>query len=475
MTAEKYKVFISYSHADDAVTSGKFGWVENLFNDLNITLNRRLVRSERQPEEKLIFFDSAKTRANSKLSDLTRIASEARTFLAIVSPSIIGADWPARELEAFLASGEDAASRVFAIETEDMHRLLLRADPPLNPVLSSAIRRRFFRLKDERTYRLAPRSSAWNARIEDLTGDLLKMLSPLHGESARALPTPKPAPKPPFVLLGQVTDDLDEERESLRRYLEQYGVPVLPTIGWPQGGEDFQRAFAADISKAAIHVQLLSPLPGRRPPDLPKGYIRYQFDLARSEAEKRGLRLLCWRQPDARPAPEDIAAMLHAPEVRATGFEAFKADVLDAWRNAVKPPKTAPVSNDRLLFVNAVVGDMHLADLIVSECKRRRIVCHLPLWQGAPDEVDADLTEVLTDCGAVVLVWGEATPTWLRGHHRKAHKFMPLSRHDRIALCDGPPPEKAPHNIFDPALRILDWRKGPDLAALGRLLDELFP
>src|SRR5207302_5717011 len=56
------------------------------------------------------------------------------------------------------------------------------------------------------------------------------------------------------VLLAQVTEDLDEERDELRRYLDQFGVPVVAAGTYPQGGDAFKRAFEADLAEAGLLV-----------------------------------------------------------------------------------------------------------------------------------------------------------------------------------------------------------------------------
>jgi hypothetical protein len=87
---------------------------------------------------------------------------------------------------------------------------------------------------------------------------------------------------------------LEEEREQVRRYLEQFNITVLPKDNYPQGGNDFKTAFTKDLSVAGFFVQLLGPKQGRTPPDLPEGYTRFQHN----QALEANMQLMQWRHPE---------------------------------------------------------------------------------------------------------------------------------------------------------------------------------
>ena len=80
------------------------------------------------------------------------------------------------------------------------------------------------------------------------------------------------------IYLAQVTDDLDEEREQVRRYVEQFGIAVLPEGTIPQGGADFAAAWKPTSPRSDAFVQLLGRTRAKRPPDMPMGYDRLQVE-----------------------------------------------------------------------------------------------------------------------------------------------------------------------------------------------------
>lgn len=87
------------------------------------------------------------------------------------------------------------------------------------------------------------------------------------------LPNPLPnSPEVPIqskahtVFLGYVTDDLDEERATVKSYLHQYGIYVLPNTCYSLDPSlettKFKLCTEKDLSECAAFVQLLSVQPG---------------------------------------------------------------------------------------------------------------------------------------------------------------------------------------------------------------------
>src|SRR5262249_22134197 len=168
--------------------------------------------------------------------------------------------------------------------------------------------------------------------------------------------------RPKTVLLAQTTDDLYDESERVRSYLEQFGVAVLPESDYPQGGVDFAAAFEADLGRTDLVVQLLGTFVSRKPPDLPLTYAQFQYDVAK----RRGLKILQWRRPDLELATvtHRDKPLLEGPEVLAVGLEEFKAEVLRLCTET-KKPEPAP-GGDLHVFINADRSDKDLADALLK-------------------------------------------------------------------------------------------------------------
>src|SRR5262249_54446385 len=151
------------------------------------------------------------------------------------------------------------------------------------------------------------------------------------------------------VLLAQVTEDLELEREELKSYLEQYEFRVLPNETYPQGADSFSRAFSEDAAQAELIVQLLGPSEGRIPPDLKVSYPRYQAEIIAS----MGKPCLRWRRSDlqlSRVRNSAYRSLLQDATVTASGFETFKSEALARLSHNNAPKETQP---DAMIFINA--------------------------------------------------------------------------------------------------------------------------
>ena len=470
-----HDVFVSYAHADEAAdASGK--WATELVDRLRSALKHRLGGSE----ELRIFFDTASLRSNQQLEEMLTAARRSAVFLAIASRSYASRDWTRQELRAFVRVPEDT-SRLFAIECLPLGEGEFYPSP-----LQEHHRMTFWRaVLPNRTpvpLSLELDPGAFHQRIFDLAEQIRDRLLILRrAPSNGGHPTnPNAAPSVERVasglanyrrvLLAQVTEDLEDERDELRRYLDQFGVPVAPAATYPQGGDEFRRAFEADLAEAGLLVQLLSKQPGRAPPDLSEGYTRFQ----RAAAAARGIEIVQWCRPDldldavTNPQHRELLA---ADTVIATGLETFKAEVL--WRAAPIPPKKTTKSS--LVFIDADRNDTEIAKALQLEFGRHDFPAIVPALEGPSEQVRADLEENIVDCDALVLVYGQTTDIWVRGQLKLYNKLKPkrTSPPRIVALYCGPPPAKPEVGFILPEMREIDCRTAVTLEPVRTLVEEL--
>jgi hypothetical protein len=276
------------------------------------------------------------------------------------------------------------------------------------------------------------------------------------------------------ILLAQVTEDLDEQNEHLRSFLEQYGVPILPARPYPQGAEAFKTAFQSDLQNADLIVQLLGPHKGRTPLDLAGGYTRFQY----AAAQTKGIEIVQWRRPDLdlnTVDKQDHRELLMADTVISMTFASFKEEVL---RRAAKPVsaqrKTSPSS---LVFINAQQEDTEIAKTLRGEFSKHKFPSILMTSTAKAADNRAKLDENIVDCDALIVVYGQASPEWVERvwkHYFKV-KYKRQDRGDPRVLAQyiGPPPEKDPLTIFVPDLHEIDCRNGFAEEPLRPIIEEL--
>ncbi len=479
-----YDLFVSYAHADNLINEEHEGWIQHFVSRLRAALGMRLGASK----DLTVFCDSNVVEANSRLPDLLSATRKSAVFLAIGSPSYVSQKWPGRELAAFVEKHGDL-ERLFLVEL-----LPLNTEQRYPPPLDENIHFDFWKPSGPRNIpvplSIHADNEQYNTLIHTLAADLAKKLlsmrllpnlakvAPTQSASSARLgfpngqPDGQPGTRRKAVLLAQSTEDVEDELEQLRSYLLQYGdeVSIVPQTGYPQGGADFKAAFQDDLANADLVVQLLGKRIGRMPPDLPQGYTRYQCELAKSSR----VPLLQWRRPDIDPeACNDPAyqTILKSETVIASGFEAFKVQLLKEIRKGKEPPRQVKSST---VFINADDKDMEIAKEVERECLCNALPAILPMTGSSSEAIRRDLEENLIDCDVLVFIYGDTTQDWIRGQLRFFNKVRPKreSPPKLLAICSGPPP-KPEIGISFPDAHVIDCPSGWDMAPIRKLILEL--
>ena len=235
----EYDVFVSYAHVNNSPVEGaKQGWVDTLVANLRSALGRKLGRSEAFE----LWVDEQKLRGNNEVSDhIPAQVNQSALFFAILSPGYVSSSFCLKELQAFLDSrGGRSDERLFIVDLEfldeDIHKM---------PEAFRDPRKYRFWKRDSHE---KPRTIGWPLPrfddpddrksyyplIEDLATEIVKKLDKLKKSSKPPAiqAEPRSAPRT-TALLAQVTDDLDDRRDEVRRYLDQAGIDALPMRTYP--------------------------------------------------------------------------------------------------------------------------------------------------------------------------------------------------------------------------------------------------
>jgi hypothetical protein len=456
----KCDVFVSFAHLDDVAFGGGQPWVSSFVSDLKKVLRMRL--GVREDEGLKVYFTGhSSLEAGVHLeSALMENASSSATFIAVTSPAYVVDDsWTMRELAAF-QQATGGGGRVFAIEYTP-----LDSQDEYPPSLRDLKRMAFWQKHAGRDIpvTMATGSDTYLQTLLDLAEQIRRQLKAMR-ENAKVVPGPAveltrvaiaDAPRPLVVngsgrtiYLAQVTDDLDEAREQVRRYVEQYGITVLPEGIYPQGGADFAAAVQADLARADAFVQLFGRTPAKRPPDLPQGFDRLQAEMAVA----RNIPILQWLRPDVEPGAiidSQHAALLEGENVMRIGLEAFKAEIV---KRVEKEPPAAPPP-EQFIFINADSSDLELAEHLRREFKSANFSAAVPILQGSSEDVRLDLEENIVECDALLMVYGQLRLYSKLKHRRK----QPVKA---LAIYLGPPDSKPDIGMDLPECRQIDCRGG---------------
>jgi TIR domain len=432
----EYDVFVSYAHADNEKplgSSAKFGWVTTLAHNLNTGPN---------VYRKKLFIDH-QLRPGDAFSDalLTKVANSTALVL-LLSQNYVDSDWCGKEFDHFVrthGSAPDKPADVFVVELSPFESF---TDVPLSiqSLRKQLIHAKFWHKAPDAAspllagYPTPQESEPESARhywrvlheLRDAIDSRLRALRRVATQDTDPAPAADPAPASPpraakptlgTVLLADTTDDLVAQRNAVKSALEPEGIMVLPQgdyVGLTP--EEFDAAFADDLGRSQLFVQLLSVTPGRTGRGFAAPLPQLQFD--RAVSAKQPIMQWCERSP----GPDEIADPAHAKLFRTrflrvtsrTGFESEIVARLREMQRAIEAERAAasaapaPTADKKLVFVDDIAGEPALnerlrAILHSTNFSIRSLPAKAPLGNNG-----IDIAQVLKPCRAGITVFADS-------------------------------------------------------------------
>jgi hypothetical protein len=453
----EYDVFISYSMTNDELSLDGQPWVKQFETELASKLRNKLSANGK---DICIFYSGRDLKPGEDIRSCTDIVKKSGILLIIGSPRYVADPWPIKELTAFqeTAGGKNARTFIAEIET-------LGARQTYPDGIDQILRSEFWTMTDKGNAQTFERTEgAFNSRLTDLAQSIVTRLYQLND-----VPTPpKRQPNPDYktVLIAQTTDDLIDDAEQVRTSLEQFDIAVVTVQSISQAGPDFVRAFTDHAKVAGIVVQLFGPHSGRRPADLPDGYLKTQAEIVSAMPETE---LIQWRSVvDLATVKDDQhRALLEGPKVQCTSLTDFISEVRE---RATQPPPRAPTPDEgRFIFVNSDMIDDLRATEIFKKCKAEKRAVIKPVHGS--DSIE-QWKENYESSGKVVLVHEQSGPGWVASQLRLyAKTTAKLEVKPDVRVIYLGPPEKREDDMpfFHPDFEMISAPDG-DLDPLFRKL-----
>jgi hypothetical protein len=434
--------FISYAHLDNiCLVEGGKGWVASLHRALEIRVAQLLGKESR------IWWDP-KLQGNDyftvTLSDrLQRVAA----LVAVVSPRYIKSEWGRKEIDEFCK----AADQQGGIRVHDKARIfkVLKTPVPLEqhpPELQALLGYEFFKVDTEtgRVHELdeifGPEAQRdfW-LKLDDLAHDMCCLLQILEPDRE---PDRASAPGEPAVYLAFTTADLKDQREAIRRDLDQHGITVLPDRARPSTAADVQAAVRDDLSRSRMSIHMVGSTYSLVPEGGVDSLIEMQNDLAIERAGKGSFSRLVWLPPGLQVQDErqrKLIERLRSDSRNPAGTDLVERPLEDlrtlmgAWlKRSDKPPRdrqtvaTAPAASAQLYLIY----DQRDADAITPWADflfKDFEVIH-PVFTGDEAEIREYHEDNLRNCDGSLIFYGAGNECWLRRKLRELQKSAGYGR-----------------------------------------------
>jgi hypothetical protein len=452
--------FISYAHLDNQeLVEGRKGWVANLHRALEIRVGQLLGKTPhiwRDPKlQGNDFF------AETLVDRLKRVA----VLVTVVSPRYIRSEWTRKELDEFWKAAEAQGGVRFANKSR-VFKVLKTPVPIANqqPELQGLLGYEFFRI-DAETGKVRELDEVFGAeaqrefwiKLDDLAHEICALLEKIEGAVGGA---PAPPTERGTVFLADTTSDLREQRETIRRDLQQQGYTVLPASPLPYVASEFRAAVRADLSKAQLSLHLLGRTYSLVPEGASESIVEIQNELAIERATEGSFSRLLWipqgltiedgRQIQVLDRIRADPRMEEGSDLLETSLEDFRTLAQARLEAPSTPPPPEPVPAPATAAAAAaaapdaagtvptvyLVYDQRDAEGITAWADalfERRVEILHPIFDGDETDVREYHEENLRTCDGVLIFSGAAGEVWLRRKMRELQKSAGYGR-------TGPPP-----------------------------------
>jgi hypothetical protein len=202
--------------------------------------------------------------------------------------------------------------------------------------------------------------------LDDLAHDMCHLLQ-LMERGERRLEI-RPSSPEAAVYLAVTTSDVRDEREAIKRELEQQGYRVLPTRPLPLSVDETHAAVRADLAECRMSIHIVGKPYGLIPEGATESLCEIQNELAIERGARGPFSRLVWIPPglaieDARQARalEQIrndARILQGADVLETPFEDLRTLVSARLRAGVEPPAVQAETTPRVVGSPVLIHDI---------------------------------------------------------------------------------------------------------------------
>jgi hypothetical protein len=437
----KHDIFVSYARVNDALT----GWVSSFKRKLEGKLREKLPGETAQ-----VYLDVGEIGIGPLKIELREAVSSSAILLIVLSNCWLERSWCQRELALFVeAAGgpSKAQERIVLVRIEDVKQNRLPA------VLRDCRLYDFFKVHPTRkvtlTYGLP--------EFPELESDYLISLLELVGDEDRAglvtrlreLIRPEDKDDGPdddrrMIFLANCTPDLNRDRSTLRRHLEDKGFQVVPTGTFYHAPSRYEEDFRQLLAKSVLFIQIVGPFRYEPTDHFPDGYEFWQ--LAQAREVKRG-DMLRWRRPDLLGDGVDDDAhrkFVFADDVTQCDLEEFKV-ILDDKLREIDSRRTRP-AEDRIVLVNAAVSDNKMAEGVGTKVEDLCLEMNLGSIYADVVGEQSSLFDVAKNnpCDGLMIVYGECEDKWVRRQMIEGRSAALLLK-QKVPICAlyiGPPADK---------------------------------
>lgn len=444
-------VFISYRHLDNELLDdhGK-GWIDNFHERFESVLGEAL------GYEPHIWRDP-RLPGNAYFADvLEERIKKTALVISILSPGYAQSDWCVGELREFCrladqTGGLVVGDRMRAFKVVKTHVERDRHPPEFQKQLGYE----FYEI-DKTTQRPVAfgqelgrnRDQRYWSKLDDLAWDVKQVLSVINPRARAVSAASVFSQAQGVVYLAQTTRDLGEERDQIKRELQNRGYDILPDKEMSFISPNYEEAVRECVGRAKLSVHFIGGSYGIIPEGAgSRSIVCLQNEIAAERSRDGAFPRLLW-MPVGLTAHEETQARFienlrtdattqRGAELLQTPLEELKTVIRLRLNGNGKKPEAPPGKSPPKVYLifdrRDVEGVVPLIDYLSDE-KKYEVLLPLLDDEGADDAGAFEIHKNnLAQCDAVLIYYGNGNQVWFEYKRRDLKKIVGLDRKSLLA------------------------------------------
>jgi hypothetical protein len=428
-------IFISYAHIDnERLTEGQEGWISDFHRALKIRL------AQLRGEKPKIWRD-LKLQGNDYFGDtIVERFPKVALLVSVLSPRYVKSEWCVKELQEFCKAAEQTGG----VRVADQSRIFKVVKTPVPPSqhpeeMQGLLGYEFYQYNQAGKFREFNKILGSDAdknfweKLEDLAQDIHQLLEKI-ASNGNGVVEQTVKHSGTSIYLAETTFDLMNDRDKIKRELQQRGHIVLPDQPLPLYNPDFERMVRENLGRCQLSIHLISGRYGFVPEGAERSVVVIQNELAADyRRECPGFSRLVWMPVELKAQERRQEALLKSlqndPNLLQTTLEELKTIIQDKLNPQPQPAEDA-IAEDGPVRVYLICDQRDLEAIapLDDHLFDQGFEVMRPLFEGDEAQVRQDHQDDLRLCDAVLIYYGNGSELWLRTKLRDLQKVAGYGR-----------------------------------------------
>jgi len=424
--------FISYAHIDNVpLTEHQQGWITHFHNTLSTMLSMRIGR-------KAEIWRDPKLSGNDLFADeIVQQFPRTELLISVLTPRYAKSEWCTREVQEFCKAAEKTGGLVVGNKSRVLKVIKLPVDDEgaLPQVMREALGYSFYEFDDQHVPLELDSaygddfSRKYNLKLAKLAFDVAQLIKtiecpPAAGDKLKE--DGSAANQNLSVYLAECGFDRRDAREALESELRFHGYSVFPDIQLPRTEEGYLAAVEGFLARCELSIHLVGTRYGVVP-DGPseKSVTILQNELAIERSKKFGLRRIIslpeGTKSESAAQLEFIQRLLTDAELQAgadlvTGDTEDLKEAVRGVLKALRKPEPPPPERhgNKLIYLICDATDRSATIALRKFLRSREYEVKIPLFEGDAAVVRQSNQDLLAECDAAILFYGNGGECWKR-------------------------------------------------------------